>query len=277
MPALPARRAARRRPAPLRATRRACASAPPPGRRLERLRLAAPAEKPREHRRQPYPGEKTAHWRPMLLFRGLLASSRADRSRPRLHARPPQTEGRSNEGLERLRDSADARSGRSRGAPRRDHRAHPRRDREGRRQLAIPRRVGPAPARLRDRPQDRRRLPPAPVRRRAGDARRGDARAEDHRRRHAPHGDAAPEGRRPRRRAAAAAVEARREREPEAAARRSRRPRSRRTSRPARPKPPIRKPPLEEYAEPTRVGGAGGGAGGGARWPTSTASSSSAT
>ena len=42
------------------------------------LRLPPPAKEPGEHRRQPYPREETAHGEAMLLFRGLLASSRAD-------------------------------------------------------------------------------------------------------------------------------------------------------------------------------------------------------
>ena len=56
--------------------------------------------------------------------------------------------------------------------------------------------VGSPPARLRDRPQARGRLPPAHLLGRAGNAGRDLARAQDHGRRHAPHGGQAAEARR---------------------------------------------------------------------------------
>ena len=61
--------------------------------------------------------------------------------------------------------------------------------------LGRPRAVGPSQARLRDRPQARRRLPPAALHGRTGHPRRGLARPQDHRRRHAPPRSSARQGR----------------------------------------------------------------------------------
>ena len=55
--------------------------------------------------------------------------------------------------------------------------------------MGRPGRLGPAQARLRDRQEDRRRLPPALVQRRRRDARRDRARPQDRRQRDAPPGD----------------------------------------------------------------------------------------
>ena len=98
-------------------------------------------------------------------------------------------EGRTS-GRDDLRNSADAGPGAGRGAPGRHHRAHARARREGRRHLAEPRRVGPAPPRVSDRAQGGGRLPPRRLRRGGGDARRDLPRAQDRRRGAAPSGDA---------------------------------------------------------------------------------------
>src|SRR4051812_47838912 len=87
------------------------------------LRLAVAAKEPGEHRRQPYPRQKPAHRSAMLLFRGLLASSRADPFPVALAREADSDQGKEPRGnCERLRNSADARSGVPGRAPRRDHR-----------------------------------------------------------------------------------------------------------------------------------------------------------
>ena len=106
----------------------------------------------------------------------------------------PREEGRSS-GCERIRDSAHAGPRARRGALGGDHRAHPNERRGRRRHVGRSRAVGPPQARLRDRPQAGRRVPPPALHRDAGDARRDLARAQDHGRRHAPPRGAARQGR----------------------------------------------------------------------------------
>src|SRR5262249_26063803 len=86
----------------------------------------------------------------------------------------------------RLRDLARARPGAARGAAAGNWRARARGHRGLRRKLGPGRRLGPAPPRLRDRPQGRGRLPLADLRSRAGGAGGGLEGPEDHGRRHAP-------------------------------------------------------------------------------------------
>ena len=185
---------------------------------------------------------------------------------------------------ERLRDSADARSGDSGGAPRRDHRPHARADREGRRHLALPRRRGAgagSPTRSTTRPTASTTCSSSTPSRRRWTRCTRVLKITDGVMRHMATrrpkggGRVAPPPPLPAPRSARA--RARGERPPGARSRGSRG-----RTRPSRPrrKPPIRRVAAEEYAEPTgrRVGGAGGGAGGGGlAWRTSTASSSSGT
>ena len=144
-----------------------------------------PTPHPERAHRTSQPRKPPIHGR-MLLCRGLLlrTATKAGPSRPKEEAV-----------ASRLRDPAHARSRAARGAPGRDHRARSRADRERRRHLGRPRPLGPAQARVRDRQEDGRDLPPAPVRRRAGDARRAVADPQDHGRRHAPPPDAPHQGR----------------------------------------------------------------------------------
>ena len=88
-----------------------------------------------------------------------------------------------------IRDSAAARPRPGRRSPGGDRLAHARAGRARRRHLGSARRVGQAQARVRDRAQGRRELPPPAFHVRCGHARRGVARPADRRRGHAPHGD----------------------------------------------------------------------------------------
>ena len=117
------------------------------------------------------PRESAPHLADATLARSSCLASRRLVPERRPPVRPPKTEGRSHPERDRLRDIADARPRGARGAPGRDPRAHPRADRARRRKLGFARAVGPAQARLRDRPQGRGRVPPADVQGRPADPR----------------------------------------------------------------------------------------------------------
>ena len=221
-----ARRAGARRDRPARQAR--AAVAPPRARAPARASPAAPrrARRPRGSlRRRPAapghgavrgepshragkPREQPSHG-PMLQWAPLPAPSTC-RSVPsgtgsRGRLRPWEGDDRD---CDDVRDSAAARSRDRRGpAGRADRaRAHARRGRG--RHVAQPRRLGQAPARLRDQEEERGRVPPRRVRQQRRGARRDRPRPEDRRRGAPPDGDASHRGvahdRSPRRRGAAA-------------------------------------------------------------------------
>ena len=187
-------------------TPRASASAPRQDRWRPRAPCASGGRRSPEDERPATPSQVRRRRIRGRCYSSVTSRLAPRRSFPTAPAREADSDrGKENRERERVRNPTHARSGTGRGAPDRDRVAHARAGREERRNVALARRVGPAAARLRDRPQVGRRVPPAPVRRAAGDARRDHPRPEDHRRRHAPHGHSSRQGRRPRRAAAAPA------------------------------------------------------------------------
>ena len=102
---------------------------------------------------------RTRRCYPVVRFLPRLAASVPGVACRRGRLRPKEGDERERE---RVRDLAHAGPRAPGGAPDRDRRPHPRAHGEGRRHVGRPRRLGPAAARLRDRPQGGGRLPPAP-------------------------------------------------------------------------------------------------------------------